>query len=252
MSESTSFKLLRFSYGKVESVYELLPERIPYMDLTCCISGKMIYVYENKEYELNNGDAILFPKGTVRARKQTDKETVYSSFNISYDDYIPSISGYLPNSLGADTAMVLHSVKKSFESLTDFSQEKCLSLFWYLYYQIAEATQNNETPHIKSIKQYVAKHYKEKITLTEIANEVHIAPEYCSSLFAKQVGISLFDFISKMRIEEAKSLIITTDYSFTKVAELCGFDDYNYFSRVFKKVVGVPPKDFRKLKRNFN
>ena len=121
-----------------------------------------------------------------------------------------------------------------------------------MYYQIIEATVNNENPHIKSIKQYVSKHYKEKMTLSEIANEVHLAPEYCSSLFAKQVGVSLFDFISKQRIEEAKSLIITTGFSFTKIAELCGFDDYNYFSRVFKRVAGVSPKDYRKLKRHFN
>ena len=107
MSESTSFKLLRFSYGKAEKVYELLPDRIPYMDLTCCLSGRMLYVYEGKEYELNDGDAILFPKGTVRARKETDKETVYSSFNVSYDGFVPKACGYLPNTLGVDTVMVL-------------------------------------------------------------------------------------------------------------------------------------------------
>lgn len=249
MSENPNFKLLHFGYNKTDSVFELPPRRISYMDLTYCISGKMYYVYEGKDYVLEEGDAILFPQGSVRERRKSDIPAIYSSFNISYEDFEPAVSGYLPNSVRFDTVRVLESVRKCFESVSDLKQEKCVALFMYLYYQLIESAQNNENPHIKNIKKYIEKHYKEKITLDEIANEVHLAPEYCSALFAKQTGQTLFDFIAMHRIEDAKGLIITTDYPLTQIAQLSGFDDYNYFSRVFKKVAGLNAREYRKLNK---
>ena len=248
--DNINFKLLRFCYNKSDSVRKLQPEKIPYMDLTYCISGKMHYIYENKEYVLKDGDAILFPQGAVRVRRESNDPAIYCSFNISYEDFVPEVSGYLPNSVGFDTVRVLESVRKCFESVSDKKQEKCIALFWYLYYQLIESAENNENPHIKNMKKYIEKHYKEKMTLEEIASEVHLAPEYCSALFAKQTGQTLFDFIANQRIEDAKGLIITTDYSLTKIAELSGFDDYNYFSRVFKKIAGMNARDYRRLNKN--
>ena len=249
MGNNSNFKLLRFCYNKSNGVYELSSEKIPYMDLTYCISGEMEYIYQDKEYILKNGDAILFPQGTKRIRKRTEGKTIYCSFNISYEEFEPKVKGYLPDSIRFDTVRVLESVKKCSDSVSDLKQEKCLALFLYLYYQLVESAGNNENPHIKNIKKYIEKHYKEKITLKEIAKEVHLAPEYCCSLFAKQTGGTLFDFIALQRIEDAKALIITTDYPLTKIAQESGFYDYNYFSRVFKKLTGLTASNYRKINR---
>lgn len=250
MQDISSFKFLRFCYNNVNGVFPIAEGKTSYMDLTYCISGQMKYIYEGKEYILNDGDAILFPQGSVRTRLETHTPAIYCSFNVAYSNFEPKIKGHIPNSMRFDTLKIIESVRKASGSVSENKTNKCIALFLYLYYQLEETAENNENPHIKNIKKYIAKHYKEKITLEQIADAVYLSPQYCCTLFSKYMGQTLFDFILMQKIEEAKGLIITTDYSLTEISELAGFDDYNYFSRIFKKHTGMNARDYKKLNKN--
>ena len=116
-----------------------------------------------------------------------------------------------------------------------------------------ETAKENEHPHIKHIKKYIASHLAEKITLSEIAEEVHLVPHYCCALFSKHEGMSIVDFILNRRIELAKSLIIADTQTLSEIAEHAGFSDYNYFSRIFKKVTGMTATQYKKaMQPSFN
>ena len=239
-------EFIRFCFEDHKEVTPLSPDRITYMDLTFCTRGMLHYLYEGEDVFLKPGDAILFPQGSIRTRFHSDVPSVYCSFNVSYPDcFKPAVSGYLPNSLRSDTVSILQSVKNSYFSVSDEKNKKCISLFWYLYYQLIETTANNEHPQIKHIKQYIAKHLNEDITLMRIAEYVHLTPQYCCALFSKYMGQTLFDFIARQRVEQAKSLIVTTDLSLTDISGECGFSDYNYFSRVFKRITGITARKYR-------
>ena len=237
-----------FTLRNVDAVGAIEDKRtIPYLDLTYCIEGEMIYVYEGVEYTLESGDAILFPKGSIRIRRAGSTKTFYSSFNVSFTEgFVPEVGGVLRKSLRSDTLGILESVKRAYSSLGSKKNEKCAALFFYLYYQLVETARENEHPHIKHIKKYIAKHLTEKITLSEIAEEVHLVPHYCCALFSKHEGMSIVDFILSRRIELAKSLIITDTLTLSEIAEHVGFSDYNYFSRIFKKVTGVTATQYKK------
>lgn len=237
---------IRFCFEDHNWVTPLPPDRIPYMDLTICTRGMLHYLYEGKDVYLKPGDAILFPQGSVRTRFRTDTPSVYCSFNVAYPDYFkPAVSGYLPNILRSDTVSILQSVRKSYFSVSDQKNCKCISLFWYVYHQLLETTANNEHPQIKHIKQYIADHLNENMTLSSIAGHVHLTPQYCCALFSKYMGQTLFEFIANQRIEQAKSLIVTTDMSLNDISGECGFGDYNYFSRVFRRITGIPASKYR-------
>ena len=244
MENLTDFNFIRYCYTKPTKILPL-KDIVSYMDLTYCISGEMHYIYEGVEYVLTGGDAIVFPKGSLRTRKQSDIDTLYCSINISYENFEPKVKGYIPNCIMTDTLNVLEAMEKTFNSISDVKNDKCTSLFLYLYYQLIESAENNENPHIKTIKKYIARHYKEKITLEQIAKAVHLTPQYCSALFSKYMRHTLFDFISMQRVEEAKGLIVTTDYSLTEISEMVGYEDYNYFSRIFKKFTGINARNYR-------
>lgn len=248
MTSFANSEFLRFCFEKHPSVDKLTADRIPYIDLTFCISGSMHYVFEGEDVILSDGDAILFPQGSVRQRFATPGNAFYCSFNVSHDDtFSPAVKGYLPKSLRSDTVSMLESVKKAFLSVSDQKNEKCTSLFWYLYYQLVETATNNDHPHVKHIKQYIADHLTEPLTLAEISDAVHLVPHYCCAIFSKQSGQPLFDFITSQRIEMAKGLLRTTDIPLTQISADCGFSDYNYFSRVFKKQVGLSPLKYKKI-----
>ncbi|MBE6651744.1 MAG: AraC family transcriptional regulator [Ruminococcaceae bacterium] len=247
MTVFPKLNFLRVCFEDHNLVMPLESNIIPYIDITFCIKGEMHYIFEGESVVLHDGDAILYPQGSVRERLESREAALYCSFNVSVpDDFVPEVKGFLPKSVRSDTVLMLHSAKKSFDSVSYQKNEKCTSIFWYLYYQLVESAENNEHPHIKNIKHYIAKHLTEPMTLKEISEAVHLVPHYCCALFSRHTGMTLFDFISLQRTEYAKSLILTTDMSLTEIAQQSGFCDYNYFSRVFKKKVGIAPSKYKK------
>ena len=92
---------------------------------------------------------------------------------------------------------------------------------------------------------FLVKNYPSPITLQDAAEEVHLNPSYFSSLFHRTTGLSFRSYLNKVRIEEAKRLLSSTDYPLLDIAIAVGFEDPSYFTKVFKKYTGVPPSQFR-------
>jgi two-component system response regulator YesN len=99
---------------------------------------------------------------------------------------------------------------------------------------------------IDKAKQYVNEHYKENITRNDVASSVFLTPEYFAKMFKAQTGITIKDFINQCRIEKAKDMLENTGASISEIAFEVGFDNFSYFSTVFKKLTGTSPQLFRK------
>lgn len=98
---------------------------------------------------------------------------------------------------------------------------------------------------IDKAKEYMETHLSEKITLKMISENVYLSETYFSFLFKKITGITYIDYIQKLRMQEAKRLLVNTKYKVYKIAELIGYSDYKYFSVQFKKYVALTPKEYR-------
>lgn len=96
---------------------------------------------------------------------------------------------------------------------------------------------------------YMEGNLTEKLTLNQVAEKIHLSPNYLSSLFKKELGVSFVDYIAMKRVEKARTLLETTDLRIHEVAELTGFMDDSYFSKIFKKITGKRPGAFRKRDR---
>lgn len=97
----------------------------------------------------------------------------------------------------------------------------------------------------KNVQDYICQHYTEDLSLEALASIVHLSPSYLSKLFKKEVGENISTYVQNIRIGQAKLLLHTTGLKTYEVAEQVGIPDPVYFSRIFKKVTGVKPKDFR-------
>ena len=102
--------------------------------------------------------------------------------------------------------------------------------------------------HQKLLKaiEYIDAHYKEEIKLDEIADEISYSRCYFSTLFKKNMGMSLWDYICIKRIEEALTQIKTTEKSILDIALDCGFNNTVNFNKIFKKYTNVAPSTFRR------
>lgn len=99
---------------------------------------------------------------------------------------------------------------------------------------------------IDKAKQFILEHYMEDISRNDVAASVFLTPEYLAKLFKAETGIVIKDFIHQYRIEKAKELLRNGDTSISMIASQVGFDNFSYFSTVFKKLTGVSPQTYRK------
>ncbi|MCM3440492.1 AraC family transcriptional regulator [Metabacillus halosaccharovorans] len=117
------------------------------------------------------------------------------------------------------------------------------------FFDLAERVQkSNQAKYSEMINQsfrYIYKHLYDNISITQIADFVGVSPVHLSSLFKKEVGQTLKNYIQQEKIEEAKKLIILTDTSFLDISVLLNFNDQSYFTKVFRKVTGLTPKQYK-------
>lgn len=109
-----------------------------------------------------------------------------------------------------------------------------------------ERKENRSDKVVDQAKSYIEEHYQEKLTLTEIADTLNISSGYLSNNFKKFTGMTLSDYIAHVKIEHAKELIDTHQYLMYEISDMLGFDNPYYFSKVFKKVTGISPREHEK------
>lgn len=103
---------------------------------------------------------------------------------------------------------------------------------------------------VMATKEYIENHYVEDITLENMAEYVNISPQYFSKLIKKTTGFNFIDWLSMFRVKKAKELLTNSNLSVKEVCFMVGYKDPNYFSRIFKKRVGITPSEFVQANSN--
>lgn len=101
-------------------------------------------------------------------------------------------------------------------------------------------------PIIKA-EEYINEHYMRDISLEEMAQQVDLSPAYFSKLFKMVEGINYIEYLTQIRLEQSKKLLKTTTLPVKIIATTVGYMDEKYFRKLFKKVVGIKPSEYRKL-----
>lgn len=100
-------------------------------------------------------------------------------------------------------------------------------------------------PHIRQALRYMAENYNKPLTLNDAAEEAGLSPSYFSALFRQVVGTSFSEHLCRIRVEESKRLLLSSDFSLAEIAVAMGFNDQSYYCKVFRRIVGLPPGQYR-------
>ena len=92
---------------------------------------------------------------------------------------------------------------------------------------------------------YVKENYQRPLSYSDVAKEMGISPSYFKSMFKLEMHTTFVDYLTEVRIDAAKELLLTTDMSITQIALDIGFSSPNYFSSTFHKIVGTSAKEYR-------
>jgi len=181
-------------------------------------------VYLQSYYNLDEVKARCIELVVVLSRTVTGAGAEMGQIFHFSPDFLRRISGFTTiDSLCAWMSEILH----------DFID----TLFSYSSIKHADA--------VYKTMSYIRAHWRERPSLEDIASHVYLSRSYLSMLFKQETGIGISEFINRVRIEQSKNMLTSTELSIAAIASECCFHDQSYYTKVFQRVVGVSPKKYR-------
>ena len=96
--------------------------------------------------------------------------------------------------------------------------------------------------------EYIQANHKAKVTLHDAAKRCFVSPAHLSRTFKKETGFGFCEYLNIYRLKKADALLQSDEkYKISEIAELCGFEDSNYFSKMYKQMYGIPPRERKRV-----
>jgi len=127
------------------------------------------------------------------------------------------------------------------EKSKNINQIKVLDINYYIN------SKKNQSKYTSKIIDYIIENYSSKITIDDLSEKLYISPSYLSRKFKEETEQTFNNFLNKYRVQKSLELLFSGEYKVYEIAELVGFSNYKYFSRVFKKYIKCAPLEFIKL-----
>lgn len=247
----------------------------PEIEITYVQKGTMCYKVNHMIYHLKEGDIVFnnsgaLHSGTMENQKDCayipvtfDSRLIYGFFqstvNSKYVD--PVIQDSMLPAICIDQSEPWHNPFREYllriinldEKKPDFYELDitiCLQSMWrllleHITYEPQASRENSlEYDRIKKILSYIEENYQNKITLNDIAGHIHLCESECTRLFKRHMNTTLFAFLQEYRIERSLEFL-QDDQPVSAVADKAGFSDPNYYSKVFAKIKGCSPREYR-------
>ena len=252
------------------------------VEFTYVYQGKMRYQVNDKIYELKKGQCLFINANTFHRGEHINKEECKyfaMTFNIHflaneeeliYKKYVlpiiysKNLSSFvcLPeNKLEKKIIKQVKYIDKCYRKQNLFYEleiKEHLLKLWQILWEAFESeieididrNYYKQLIKIKQITQFIHKHYAEKITLQNIADNLHISISDCSHSFKKFMKESIFEYILHYRIQQSLYLLQDKELSILQISLKVGFSSTSYYSKLFKKYMKMTPKEYRRLLKN--
>jgi two-component system response regulator YesN len=170
-----------------------------------------------------------------------NSETLYYLYKKITSNMFTRYPGY------TDSDMYLHIKSIMIENIFEFTNllEWQSSVQDYAVYLSALLKQNTkESPYITEALEFIKTHFKKNINMAMVANQVSVNYTWFSEKFKEHTGVNFNEYLKRLRIEEAKSLLEKGCYKVYEVAERSGFSDVKYFMKIFREETGLSPTEW--------
>jgi two-component system response regulator YesN len=152
---------------------------------------------------------------------------------------------------GANLKLILSLNSKYLEELNniDSIEDQCLWILKVTHEFIDSIDKSSDIKNLQVIQksaEFMRKNFNKKLTIDDISQAVYLSPCYLSKIFKQELGCTIMEYLTKVRIDEAKKYLRNPRYNIMQVANLIGFDDPSYFTKVFKKSEGITPSQYKR------
>jgi len=220
-------------------------------DLTFVHEGSLEYIIGGVAFTVSAGQGMYCPKGVMRYRQKSSAPARYTSMNfLCHSEKILPLPYHITRINESELQFDLKRMLQIYASDHDHYKERLAACVTLIVYGLIDAnTETERHPIVEQIKEMIYLNLSRRLTLEEIARNVHLYPTYCSTLFKKITGQTISEFSLEQRINYAARMLTETEFPIHKISEDAGFCDVYYFSRMFKKMLGVTPSSYRAISR---
>lgn len=251
-NDEFTIDIIYYNHRHQTPEWHTLPHIIEYTDITYIISGNAEYCINDKTYPVRAGDLLYikpFSKRSFRTFQDSPVDAQCLNLNIRSFDGTPYFLPFPVISHIEEYSQIApcwKEIQKAFlMKETGYRlhlQAHALLLMEKLYqFVFLDKEAHPLDSRIQKVMEYVAAHYYEQIKLSDVAQMVSLNPTYFGSLFKTQTNMTFQQYITSVRIDQAENMLLYGENNVGEVAEMCGFSDVFYFSKVFSKLKGISP-----------
>lgn len=250
MEKSTNYiDVSWFVHKHCDPSWHLDYHKLTVHNIMLILSGSCTFCVNGNIFVASQGEFTYMSPGTYRSASTTGFDCIAINFDSDIELFDGFVLGdfYLDN----DLLSLLYDYESVLYETTPYKKLKREGLIRLIFSRLQELhTLSCTAPYILLIKNYLSLHYKEPLSITAIAANVGLSPNYCGSVFKHSEGMSIKHYLNTLRVNKSKRLLADLDTPISSAAHQVGFSDEYYFSKIFKSITGIPPRKWQKLHGN--
>lgn len=257
-------KLRGASRARYGGDWHSVPHTHNHMELFYIVGGKGQFLIEDQLYPVDTSQLVVINPNVLHTEVSLNSQPL-EYIVLGVDGIELAISGtgngqfcVLTPSEGAEISSCLRNILREMELKSAGYEDVCQAFMEILIIRLmrsialappAKSNAATTNHQCAAIRRYIDLHFKESLTLDQLAEESHMNKFYLSHSFKRQYGISPINYMIGRRLEESKYLLAETDLSMSQIAQLLGFSSSSYFSQLFSKTQSMTPREYRQQTR---
>lgn len=253
-------KLLNAASAKYGGDWHSVPHTHNHAELFYIVGGKGQFLIEDQLYPVNTNHLVIINPNVTHTEVSLNAQPLeyivlgIEGVELSITENSNGQFCILDHFESMDITSCLRNILREMELKQPGYEDICQAFMEILIIRLMRSTglsvpaepQNTVgNRQCAAVRRYIDHHFKESITLDQLAEEAHMNKFYLSHAFKQEYGVSPINYMISRRLEESKYLLAETDLSMSQIAQLLGFSSLSYFSQVFRKTQGLSPMEYR-------
>ena len=258
-------KLLNVARATYGGDWHSVPHTHNHVELFFIVGGKGQFLIEDRAYAVNTNDLVIINPNVTHTEVSLSAQPLeYIVLGIEGIELATGANSdgqfcILDHFESAEFSSCLRNILRETELEQPGYEDVCQAYMEILIIRLMRNTALSVPTEPQTItgnrqcaavRRYIDLHFKEPLTLEQLAEEAHMNKYYLAHAFKREYGVSPISYMISRRVEESKYLLAETDLSMSQIAQLLGFSSLSYFSQVFRRTQSLTPMEYRQSNRH--
>lgn len=232
------------------------PYEIKFYHLVLVLKGSCTYIVNGEKVKLEENDALLLVPGTHRERYSTSSYIHIVILNFFTNNPKLSTNHFFKNGINQTIKRLLDIYPyKAYQDIGTQNKDSdenyklkvaIQNVFECILLELLESLKySTRNPHILNALKYINDNITHPLSLNDVSKITHLSKEYTSRLFKKEIGMTVSEYINNKKLALAKDMLANKDITIQEISRALGYENYTYFTKIFKEMHHISPQKMR-------